>query len=134
MLCLSIFTGRVKEVILDQIKTRNNGIRVPAIVFNYHRHSGDIDEGMTYGSSIFAYLVFALGRASIEGIARPMKIAPWYGPGIKLDVQGKHSKSSSWIRIRLGFIQTGSICTLLGGQSRDPAFAYKRLGGMSCSG
>jgi hypothetical protein len=88
MLCHSVFTGRAKEVILDQIKTRNNGVRVPAIVFDYPRNSGAIDEGMTYGSSIFAYLVFGPGRASIEGIARPTKIAAWHGPGAKLDVQG----------------------------------------------
>jgi hypothetical protein len=75
MLCLSIFTGRTKEVIRDQIKTRNNGIRVPAIVFDYPRHSGATDKGMTCGSSIFAYLVFGPGRASTEGIERPTKIA-----------------------------------------------------------
>jgi hypothetical protein len=33
-----------------------------------------VDEGMTCGSSIFAYLVFGPGRASTEGIARPMKM------------------------------------------------------------
>jgi hypothetical protein len=70
-----------------------------------------LDEGMTCGSSIFAYLVFGPGRASTEGIARPTKIAAWRGPGAKLDIQGKDSKSPSWIRIRLGFIQTGLICT-----------------------
>jgi hypothetical protein len=32
------------------------------------------DEGMTYGSSIFSYLVFGPGRASTEGTARPTKI------------------------------------------------------------
>jgi hypothetical protein len=83
MLCLSIFTGRAKEVIRDQIKTRNNGIRVPAIVFDYPRHSGATDEGMTYGSSIFAYLVFGPGRASTEGIARPTKIAALTRPRSK---------------------------------------------------
>jgi hypothetical protein len=92
------------------------------------------DEGMTCGSSIFAYLVFGPGRASIEGIARPTKIIAWRGLGARLDVQGKDSRRPSWIRIRLGFVQTDSICTLLGGQSRDPTFAYKRLGGRSCSG
>jgi hypothetical protein len=32
------------------------------------------DEGMTYGPSIFVYLVFEPGRASTEGITRPNKI------------------------------------------------------------
>jgi hypothetical protein len=89
---------------------------------------------MTYGSPIFAYLVFGPGRASTEGIARPTKMIPWRSLGARLVVQGKDSRRPSWIRFRLGFIQTGSICTLLGGQSRDPTFAYKRLRGRSCSG
>jgi hypothetical protein len=75
MLCLSVFTGRAKEVIRDQIKTRNNGVRVPAIVFDYPRHSRATNEGMTCGSSIFAYLVFGPGRASTEWMVRPTKIA-----------------------------------------------------------
>jgi hypothetical protein len=33
-----------------------------------------VDEGMICGSSILAYLVFGLGRASTEGIARPTKM------------------------------------------------------------
>jgi hypothetical protein len=50
-------------------------VRVPAIVFDYPRHSGATDEGMTNGSSIFAYLVFGPGGVSIEKTARPTKIA-----------------------------------------------------------
>jgi hypothetical protein len=57
MLWLFVSTGRAKDVIRDRIKTRINGIRVPAIVFDYPKHSGATDEGMTCGSSIFAYLV-----------------------------------------------------------------------------
>jgi hypothetical protein len=124
--------GRAKDVIRDQIRTQINGVKAPAIVFDYPRHAGATDKGMTRGSSIFAYLFFGPGRASTEGIARPIKIIDWHGPGAKLDVQGRDSSRRSWIRFRLGFIQTGSICTLLGGQSRDPTFAYKRLGGRSC--
>jgi hypothetical protein len=30
------------------------------------------NEGMTYGSSILAYLVFGLDRTSVEGMARPI--------------------------------------------------------------
>jgi hypothetical protein len=89
---------------------------------------------MTCGSSILASLVFGPRRVSTEGIARPTKTIAWRGPGARLDVQGKDSRRPSRIRARLGFIQTDSICTLLGGQSRDPTFAYKRLGGRSCSG
>jgi hypothetical protein len=38
------------------------------------------DEGMIYGSPIFAYLVFDPGGVPVERIARPMKIAAWRGP------------------------------------------------------
>jgi hypothetical protein len=48
-----------------------------------------IDEGMTNRPSIFAYLVFGPGGITVEGIARPMKIAAWRGPGAKLRVQAK---------------------------------------------
>jgi hypothetical protein len=41
---------------------------------------------MTCGSSIFAYLVFGPGRASIKGTTRPTKIIAWRGPGAKLDI------------------------------------------------
>jgi hypothetical protein len=58
--------GRAKDVIRDQIRTQINGVRVPAIVFDYPRHSGATDEGMTCGSSIFAYLIFGPGRASTQ--------------------------------------------------------------------
>jgi hypothetical protein len=47
---------------------------------------------MTCGSSIFVYQVFGPGRASTEGIARPMKMIAWRGPGERLDVQGKYSR------------------------------------------
>jgi hypothetical protein len=94
-----VSTGRAKDVIRDQIRTQSNEVRVPAIVFDYPRHSGATDKGMTCGSSIFAYLVFGPGRASTEGIGRPTKIIAWHGPGAKLDVQGKDSRRSSWIRL-----------------------------------
>jgi hypothetical protein len=74
MLCLSVSTGRAKEVICHQVRTQNNGVRVPSIVFDYPRHSGDTDKGMTNGPSIFAYLVFGPGGTSTEGITRPTKI------------------------------------------------------------
>jgi hypothetical protein len=50
---------------------------------------------MTYGSSIFAYLVFGLGRASTKVTTRPTKIIAWCGLGAKLDVQGKDSKEET---------------------------------------
>jgi hypothetical protein len=55
----------------NQVRSR---IRVPAIVFDYPRHSGATDEGMTNGPSIFAYLVFGPRKTSAEEIARPMKV------------------------------------------------------------
>jgi hypothetical protein len=112
-----VSTGRAKNVIHGRLGTRINGVRVPAIVFDYPRHSGATDEGMTCGSLIFAYLVFGPGRASTEGTSRPTKIMAWHGPEAELDIQGKDSRRPSWIRFRLRFVQTGSICTLLGGQS-----------------
>jgi hypothetical protein len=42
---------------------------------------------MTNRPSIFAYLVFGPGGIFVEGIARPMKIAAWHGPGAILGVQ-----------------------------------------------
>jgi hypothetical protein len=90
------------------------------------------DEGMMSGPSIFTYLVFSPEGTSAEGIARPMKLAIWRNPGARLGVQCKtQRRRPSRIRTRLGFIQTDSICNWLGEQSRDPTFAYKRLGGRS---
>jgi hypothetical protein len=57
------------------------------------------DEGMTNRPSIFAYLVFGLGGITVEGIARPMKIAAWRGPEAKLGVQAKIRR----VQARLGF-------------------------------
>jgi hypothetical protein len=106
----------------NQVKSR---IRVPAIVFNYPRHSGN-------EPSIFAYLVFGPEGTSAKEIVRPMKLIIWRGPGARLGVQCRtRRKRPSRIRTCLGFIQITSICNLLGEQSRDPTFAYKRLGGRS---
>jgi hypothetical protein len=97
------------------------------------RHfSCPVDEGMPNGPSIFAYLVFAPGGTSAEGIAMPIKVIVWRGPGVRLGVQCKTRRTRpSRIRTCLGFIQTASICNWLGEQSRDPTLAYKRLGGRS---
>jgi hypothetical protein len=65
---------------------------VPAIVFDYPRHSGATDKGMPNGPSIFAYLVFGPGGTSIEGITRPMKLIAWRHSGARLAVQGEDSK------------------------------------------
>jgi hypothetical protein len=48
-----------------------------------------VDEGMTNRPSIFTYLVFGPGGVPVEGIARPVKIAAWRGPGATLGVQAK---------------------------------------------
>jgi hypothetical protein len=56
------------------------------------------DKGMTDGPSIFAYLVFGPGGVPVEGIARPMKIAAWRGPGATLGVQAKIQ------RVQVGFV------------------------------
>jgi hypothetical protein len=113
MLWLFVSTGRAKDFIRSRIRTRTNGVRVPAIVFDYLRHSGATDEGMTCGSLILAYLVFGPRRVSTEGIERPTKMIARRGPGARLNVQGKNSRRPSWIRARIGFIQIDSICTCL---------------------
>jgi hypothetical protein len=48
-----------------------------------------VDEGIPNGPSIFAYLVFGPGETYVEGIARPMKLIVWRGPGATLGVQCK---------------------------------------------
>jgi hypothetical protein len=58
-------------------------IRVPAIVFDYPRHSGATDEGMTPRSSIFAYLVPAKEEARSKDTRSPP------GPSLWLGVEGK---------------------------------------------
>jgi hypothetical protein len=70
-------------------------VRVPALVFDYPRHSGATDEGMTHGSSILAYLAFGPGRASTEGIARPINAIDWHSPGARLGMQYKDSKNKT---------------------------------------
>jgi hypothetical protein len=47
----------------DMCNQGESRIRVPAIVFDYPRHSGATDEGMTPRSSIFAYPVPAKEEA-----------------------------------------------------------------------
>jgi hypothetical protein len=71
LLYLCVFIGKANTVSCNQEEIR---IRVPAIVFDYPRHSGATDEGMTNRPSIFAYLVFGPGGITVEGIARTMKI------------------------------------------------------------
>jgi hypothetical protein len=129
LLCLCVFTGKAKRGMSKQVRFQ---IRVPAIVFDYPRHSGATDKGMMSGPSIFAYRVFGPGGTSAEEIARPMKLIVWHGPGARLGVQCKtQRRRPSRIWTCLGFIQTTSICNWLGEQSWDPTFAYKRLGGRS---
>jgi hypothetical protein len=86
LLCLCVFSGKVNTVLRDQKEIR---VRVPAIVFDYPRHSGATDEGMTNRPSIFAYLIFGLGGITVEGIARPIKTAARRGPGATLGVQAR---------------------------------------------
>jgi hypothetical protein len=91
------------------------------------------DEGMTHKSSILAYLVFGPGRTSTKGVARPHKHDRLTQPRSRTWRAMQDLKRSSRIRTCLGFIQTDPIYNYLGEQSRDPTFAYKRLGGRSSS-
>jgi hypothetical protein len=60
---------------------REARVRVPAIVFDYPRHSGATDKGMTNGPSTFAYLAFRPRWDTVEGITKPMKMMFWRGLG-----------------------------------------------------
>jgi hypothetical protein len=73
----------------SEIRTQINKVKVPAIVFDYPRHSRATDEGMAHGSSILAYLVFGPGRTSTRRIARTISIIIWRGPEARLGIQGK---------------------------------------------
>jgi hypothetical protein len=64
-------------------------VRVHTIVFDYPRHSGATNEGMTNKPSTFAYLVFGPEEITIEGIARPIRAAAGRGPGAILGVQAR---------------------------------------------
>jgi hypothetical protein len=81
-----LFSGKANIVLCNQKEAQ---VRVPAIVFDYPRHSGATNEGMTNRPSIFAYLVFGLGRITVEGIARPITTAAGHGPGATLGRQAR---------------------------------------------
>jgi hypothetical protein len=76
----------------NQVRSR---IRVPAIVFDYPRHSEATDKGIPNRPSIFAYLVFGPGGTTTEGITRPITLITWHDPGAKLVVQGEDSKEEA---------------------------------------
>jgi hypothetical protein len=59
------------------------------MVFDYPRHSGASDEGMTNRPSIFAYLVFSPGEVIVEGAARPVRAVIGCSPGAILGVQAR---------------------------------------------
>jgi hypothetical protein len=63
--------------------------QVLLIVIHQVKSLTGVDEEMTNRPSIFAYLVFGPGGISVEGIARPMKVAAWHGLGAILRVQAK---------------------------------------------
>jgi hypothetical protein len=50
---------------------REARVRVPAIVFDYPRHSGATDEGMTNGPLTFAYLAFRPRGIPLKGSQSP---------------------------------------------------------------
>jgi hypothetical protein len=78
-----LFLGKANTVLRNQKEIQ---VRVPAIVFDYPRHSGATDEGMTNRPSIFAYLFFGPGGVSVERTAWPMKVATWSNPEATLGV------------------------------------------------
>jgi hypothetical protein len=96
----------------SQMGVRINEVRVPAIVFDYPRHSGATDEGITHGSSILAYLVFGPGRASVEGMGRPISTTVSHGPGARPGAQCKNTKEQDLVKLglELGFF-TYRLCT-----------------------
>jgi hypothetical protein len=86
LLCCCAFSGRAKMVSGNEKEAQ---VRVPAIVFDYPRHSGATDEGMTNRPSTFAYLGFSPEEITTEGITRPIKAAVRCGPGSILGVQAR---------------------------------------------
>jgi hypothetical protein len=86
LLCLCAFSGKANMVSCNQKETR---VRVPAIVFDYPRHSVATDEGITNRPSISVYLVFGPGEITVEGVARPIKTAAGRGPEATLGVQAR---------------------------------------------
>jgi hypothetical protein len=58
-------------------------------------HPRPLDEGMTNGLSIFAYLVFGPGRVVTVGKTRPTRITAWRGPGARLIGQDEDSKEEA---------------------------------------
>jgi hypothetical protein len=85
-LCCCAFSGRAKMVSGNEKEAR---VRVPAIVFDYPRHSGATDEGMANRPSTFAYLGFGPEEITVEGIARPTRTAARRGPRTTLGVQAR---------------------------------------------
>jgi hypothetical protein len=83
-------------------------VRVPAIVFDYPRHSGATDEGMPNRPSIFASLVFGPGGITIERNCKAHKGSGWMRPGNYTWRASKDSRSPNWISLRLGLIQNRS--------------------------
>jgi hypothetical protein len=75
-------------------------VRVPAIVFDYPRHSGATYEGMTNRPLIFAYLVFGPEEVTVEGVARPIRTVAGRGPGATLRVQARIQRVQ--VRLVLG--------------------------------
>jgi hypothetical protein len=86
LLCFCAFSGEANMV---SCRLKEIRVRVPAIVFDYPRHSGATDEGMTNRPSIFAYLVFGPEEVTVEGVARPIRTAAGCGPGATLGVQAR---------------------------------------------
>jgi hypothetical protein len=86
LLCFGAFSGKANMVSCSQRETR---VRVPAIVFDYPRHSGATDEGMTNRPSTFAYLVFGPGGIVVQGVVRPIRTAARRGPRTILGVQAR---------------------------------------------
>jgi hypothetical protein len=86
LLCFGALSGKANMVSCSQREAR---VRVPAIVFDYPRHSGANEEGMTNRPSTFAYLVFGPGEIVVEGVARPIKTTAGRGPGTTLGVQAR---------------------------------------------
>jgi hypothetical protein len=73
---------------------------VPAIAFDYPRHSGATDEGMTNRPSIFAYLVFGPEEVTVEGVARPIRTVAGRSPGATLGMQARIQRVQ--VRLVLG--------------------------------
>jgi hypothetical protein len=107
-------------------------IRVTTLVFDYPRHSGATDEGMTQRVLIFGLYGLGLEASPSKGWLKPIEALYWRSPWSRRLVCTARTqrRRPSRIPVNLGF-HLLSICNRPIQESWDLVFQYKRLGGTS---